>query len=72
MPDLHETGRNSAKHIIDLSPDRVPEFINQSKADRSLSQMMVALNRQFRDGAPREREMAKEALVRLGFVHADD
>lgn len=72
MPEHQDVPHGSAKAIISLSPDRVPEFINQSKADRSLSRMMVELNRQFRDGAPRERELAKEALVRLGFVLADD
>lgn len=57
-----------AKRIITLSPDRVPEFLNQSLADRSLSEMIVQLNTQFNSGTRRETELAEEALKRLGFV----
>ena len=59
---------DTAKHIIDLSPDRIPEFINQSRADRCLSEMIVVLNKQFNQGSPREIEQAEQALKRLGFV----
>lgn len=71
MNQALRTPRSAAKRIISLSPDRIPEFINQSRADRSLSQTMVNLNNQFGSGVKREVELAEEALKRLGFVLDD-
>lgn len=63
-----DTVQDPAQYIISLSPDRIPQFLNQSRADRSLSEMIVHLNKQFNRGTPREMELAEEALRRLGFV----
>ena len=71
MPRTDTRTSDAAKRIINLSPDRIPEFINQSRTDRSLSEMIVTLNRQFNEGTRREVEMAEEALRRLGFVLDD-
>lgn len=68
MAQAHLLNNDTAKSIIDLSPDRIPEFINQSRADRRLCEMIVVLNKQFNDGSPREIEQAEQALKRLGFV----
>ena len=68
MAQAHTFNGDTAKRIIDLSADRIPEFINQSRADRCLSEMIVVLNKQFNQGSPREIELAEQALKRLGFV----
>lgn len=68
MNQALRTKPSAAKRIISLSQDRIPEFINQSRADRNLSHMIVSLNKQFSSGTPRETEQAEDALKRLGFV----
>ena len=68
MPETNHSNGDLAKRIINIAPDRIPEFINQSRADRSLSETMSLLNKQFASGTQREMELAEEALSRLGFV----
>jgi hypothetical protein len=71
MQVINRTTKNVARRVIRLCPNRIPEFINQSRSDRNLSKTIVELNRQMLQGPMRERETAKEALVRLGFVVRD-
>ena len=68
MSDRNDQDCTPPRRILDISPDRIPEFLNQSRADRSLSETIAALHRQFTAETRREMERAEEALRRMGFV----
>ena len=71
MQPVNRPSKNIVRRVVRLCPNRIPEFINQSQADRKLSRTIVELNRRMLKGPLRERETAKEALMRLGFVERD-
>ena len=58
----------SPHRILHLCPERIPRFGHQSKADRSLAEALVLLNKQFLKGPRRVSETSTEALIRIGFV----
>ena len=68
MPGQNMPRKNPVGRFIDIAPDRVPRFRNQSKSDRHLSETLRALQRQFTRDCRREMEDTEVALRRLGFV----
>ncbi|MFK7837833.1 MAG: hypothetical protein AB8B60_16610 [Sulfitobacter sp.] len=71
MPEPRTAPNTSPKPLLDISPDRVPRFANQSSADQDLIATMAQLNRDLLCGEPRAQETAQEALLRAGFIRAE-
>ena len=63
-----DSSNRTPRRLINIAPDRVPEFRNQSRADRELSENLRHLNRFFTAERQRVVEQAEEALQRLGFI----
>ncbi len=69
MPDQNPSQKITARQIIDLSTDAIPEFIFERTADKTLSVTVAELNKQVLFGEREDKETAVEALERLGFIH---
>ncbi len=57
-----------AEDILSIEMDRVPGFIQEHTAAKTLSDLMRRLNEQMMTGDARARRMAERALEHLGFV----
>ncbi len=59
-----------AEDILSIEMDRVPGFIQEHTAAKTLSDLIRRLNDQMIDGDAMSRRMAEQALEHLGFVTA--
>ncbi len=66
----HETilETNMSHSILGLSENDVAAFVRRCVKERSLSRLVAALNKDLMFGTQTERDDAKEALHRLGFL----
>ncbi|WP_370401101.1 hypothetical protein [Sulfitobacter sp. JB4-11] len=68
---MTETGyvtSHPIQHIQNLLPEQVPDFISNQQRNRALTALIKQLNATLLSGQAEQREGARIALEKLGFI----
>ncbi|MEM6407790.1 MAG: hypothetical protein AAF700_05170 [Pseudomonadota bacterium] len=60
--------RDTIDYVLSLKPDVGVTHVADLIKSRELSAAMVILNKMLLDGTPSEKEKARRAVARLGFI----
>ena len=68
MTNFQEIEHNLAASILHMDDDQVMTLLRGQVPDQKLSAVVQKLNSSVLDGSPKESQLARDALGRLGFI----
>ena len=68
MSNFQKVEQDLANAILQMQDDQLLTLLRGQLADQKLSYVVKRLNSSLLDGTPKESELARDALGRLGFI----
>ena len=68
MSNFQKVAQDLANAILQMQDDQLLTLLRGQLADQKLSYVVKRLNSSLLDGTPKESELARDALGRLGFI----